>query len=1424
MSTTSAPREVIVIDGGIADWESLVANLDPAMPIILLPAGGNGLEALALALADYGMLDALHLVSHGSEGQLHLGELRLNSANLGAQAEALAQIAAHLAPDSDVLLYGCYVAQGEGGQSFVNTLASALNGADVAASVDRTGASALDGDWDLEYWEGQIETMQLFNVNDIVEYNATLFVDDSATVNDLSLSIVLADTALNTGETSLTTFTFSEAVTGFTNEDLSVPNGKLSAVSSSDGVTWTATFTPNGNTTDASNEIAVDMTGVSSVSSSAPGIGITSSKNFAIDTTSPTVTSVNSSSVNGAYKAGDTVNVQVNFSEAVTVIGTPQLTLETGVTDQIANYVSGSGTSTLTFDYTVQSGDTSADLDYQSTMALALNGGTIKDAAANAGVLTLATPGAAGSLGANKTIAIDGVAPAIASAAVPADATYRIGQLLNFTVTYNEVVTVNIGSGRPFIDLTLDTGGTVQANYLSGSGTNTLTFRYTVGSGRQDTDGIVAASSITLNGGTLRDAAGNNAATSGIGFASTAGVLVDGIGPTISSINRVGSAATNATSVDYEVTFSETVKGVDKSDFELTKTGTASGAIASVSGAGSNYTVTVNNVTGAGTVRLDTHIYTQISDVAGNKLGSSGTGYRLGQTYTIDSIPPAAPSTLDLASGSDSGISSTDDLTNATTPTFTGTAEADTTVKLYDTDGSTMLGTTTADGNGNWSITSSTLASGVHTLTTKATDAAGNVSAVSAGLLVTVDTLAPLFTSANVNGNTLVLTYTEATTLDATHLPAAGDFAVVAGGTANAVTGVAINAAAKTATLMLTTAVNAGQVVTVAYNDPTGDDDANALQDAAGNDTATLAATAVNNNSPVSDPGPPPPPPSPPVDGIPIVTTPGDGGTAIITIPVVLPTRPDDPDTPNSQLADIPLFSTPDGRPIVQVSVPVGVGLQAQGLPNPVSGDAALTELLLRIERVAGDNPELTNDGQVFLASLDPSEPLTVQTITATAGEGFNPNVPFVISGSTVASDGKQAIILDARALPSGTLVQVDNVDFIAVVGAVRIIGGAGQNIASGDSSAQWIVLGEDDDVIHGGGGSDIVASKAGNDRLYGDDGNDTIVGGVGDDHLEGGAGNDLLQGGMSDAGAWSFALNTDGSLQVSYSAGQPLLTDTHNGSIAGRWSGGDVQDARIALVYQDYTQLETISLLFKGLTGELPTLQAMNTFATQGWSRAELLQAAWTWYEDTLPANATTREKVQALIGQTWGESQATEQNIQTGLDYLAQGGSWSEGLGYLVTHANVRQTITNEGQSQLRLTQNTTLSEAGWGADSGADTLLGGAGNDVLIGGSGNDILDGGQGTDMAVFVGAVQNFSLKLRASTASDAVAGQQEVVLRYNLSGEEDILRSVELVQIGGQAYRLELQGLQPEEAYQGLAGYEQALDIQELRIVGLPSF
>src|SRR5438309_4035545 len=96
---------------------------------------------------------------------------------------------------------------------------------------------------------------------------------------ELTASIVVADAALQAGETSLVTITFSEAVSDFDNSDLVVEGGSLTAVSSLDGgVTWTATFTPAADTTAASNLITLDNTGVRDAAGN-PGLGTTQSNN-----------------------------------------------------------------------------------------------------------------------------------------------------------------------------------------------------------------------------------------------------------------------------------------------------------------------------------------------------------------------------------------------------------------------------------------------------------------------------------------------------------------------------------------------------------------------------------------------------------------------------------------------------------------------------------------------------------------------------------------------------------------------------------------------------------------------------------------------------------------------------------------------------------------------------------------------------------------------------------------------------------------------------------------------------------------------------------------------------------------------------------------------------------------------------------------
>src|SRR5206468_4241464 len=130
-------------------------------------------------------------------------------------------------------------------------------------------------------------------------------------------------------------------------------------------------------------------------------------------------------------------------------------------------------------------------------------------------------------------------------------------------------------------------------------------------------------------------------------------------------------------------------------------------------------------------------ITAKATDAAGNTSAASG-----GLSVTIDTAAPTAPTAPSSAERREGRASNTDNITSNATPTFTGTAESASTVPLYDSDGTTVLGSGTATG-GSWSIATSALGSGSHTITAKATDAAGNTSAASGGLSVTIDTAAP---------------------------------------------------------------------------------------------------------------------------------------------------------------------------------------------------------------------------------------------------------------------------------------------------------------------------------------------------------------------------------------------------------------------------------------------------------------------------------------------------------------------------------------------------------------------------------------------------------------------------------------------------------------------------------------------------------
>ncbi|MET0274136.1 MAG: cadherin-like domain-containing protein, partial [Phenylobacterium sp.] len=261
----------------------------------------------------------------------------------------------------------------------------------------------------------------------------------------------------------------------------------------------------------------------------------------------------------------------------------------------------------------------------------------------------------------------------------------------------------------------------------------------------------------------------------------------------------------------------------------------------------------------------------------------------------------------------------------------------------------------------------------------------------------------------------------------------------------------------------------------------------------------------------------PTPPSTPTVDGVPVTTTTGTGADGepshTVVIPVVQPGRTDS--VGGNNVADIPVV-TSGGATLLSVQAPAGYGLTVSGPAAPQTAGTSLTDLIREIQAHtatgSADQTTLTGGGSGFLGSLTSSTPLLVQTVVPTGGGAGA--APLVINGTAAAGDAMTALVIDTRGLPSGSTLQLNNVDFAAVVGAVTVTGGAGSQHVYGDGASQTLFLGADDDELHGGGGTDTVASAGGADRLYGDEGADSVSGGIGDDLVHGNAGSDTVSGG----------------------------------------------------------------------------------------------------------------------------------------------------------------------------------------------------------------------------------------------------------------------------------------------------------------------
>lgn len=519
----------------------------------------------------------------------------------------------------------------------------------------------------------------------------------------------------------------NSGITGVT-ADFSQFGGGAAVVATNSSGTWTATYTIVSGAVDTTNRNV-------SITATNAGGGTTraDTTNATVDNVMPIATDASisisgASGTGGAYKIGDTVTATWNNTaggdnNSDTISST---TVNFSAFGGGAAVAASNSSGTWTATYTIVSGVLDASNRNVSV--------TVTDNVGN----TTTTADTTNATVDNQALTLLSLSPLDNAIDVATDA--------NLVITLSENITLNSGNiviynAVPTAVATIDVSSHGGQLSISGSA---LTINPSANLATNTNYSVQIPATAIL------DAHGNNFA--GISDNTSWSFTVPDITPpVVTSIVVSGSPSAAATSISYTVDFSETVNNISTTDFSLTASGTAAATIANVSAtSGSSVTVTVNSITGTGSLRLDLAANSDIADASGNGNNTNGyvPAFSSGSSHTLDRDAPVAPTGLDLAAASDSGVSNSDNITNDTTPTITGTAEANSNISVSTDQSGAVVGTTIADGSGAWSLTTSLLAVDLaHSLIATATDAAGNTSTASTALVVQVAATAPSVTS-----------------------------------------------------------------------------------------------------------------------------------------------------------------------------------------------------------------------------------------------------------------------------------------------------------------------------------------------------------------------------------------------------------------------------------------------------------------------------------------------------------------------------------------------------------------------------------------------------------------------------------------------------------------------------------------------------
>jgi ELWxxDGT repeat protein len=720
-----------------------------------------------------------------------------------------------------------------------------------------------------------------------------------------------------------------------------------------------------------------------------------------------------------------------------------------------------------------------------------------------------------------------------------------------------------------------------------------------------------------------------------------------------------------------------------------------------------------------------------------NPLSSSFPGnFTVDLTGTVDITPPAAPSTPDLVTTSDTGASDSDNVTNVSAALLAGTAEADATVTLFD--GAAVVGTAFANKLGVWSATTAVLADGVHAITATATDLAGNTGPASAALSVTIDTTAPdapavaAVTTGSVAGtaeeNSAITVFDGATEIGAGSADSAGNWSISIPLPAG-IHPLSVTATDLAGNLSTPSAVIAATIGTAGNDVLLSTPGIDAMFGGQGSDTYFI------NNS-----------------GDTATESGGEGTDTVWTsVDYALAAGSEIEFLRANSAAGLSLTGNEFSHVIVggagddtiiggigndTLNGNAGADMLTGGAGNDTLNGGAGADTM--IGGTGNDAYNVDNAGDVVTEAFGGGTDTVFATVSYTlaAGSEVETMRVNVATGLTLTGNEFNNIIIGNAG--NDTLIGGAGNDTLnGNAGADTMIGGTGNDAYNVDNAGDVVTeaLGEGIDTVFAtvsytlAAGSEVETMRSNvatgliltgnelNNIIIGNTGNDTLNGGAGNDTLNGNAGSDTMVGGT---GNDTYTVDNAADV-VTEAAGEG--TDTINASVSYTLAAGSEVERLAATVTTavTFTGNEFANNLV-GNNGDDTLSGGLGNDILQGFGGNDTLlggsgddQLNGNTGADTMTGGIGNDtyfvDNAGDVVNEAVGEATDT---VLASVNYALTAGSEIEFL------------RANAGATGLSLTGNAL-----------ANRLVGGAGNDTLEGGAGNDSLGGGAGNDIFKFL---------------------------------------------------------------------------------------